>query len=107
MWKVVLLWSDHTELMITSACLAPTLMSYDVYTLEIIMVELQTLQLSATTLFHIALPPCTHFKDIEAHKGVSDTYCITFIYLSFYKLFYPHRPALVAITISSLASTHV
>ena len=80
MWKVVLLWSDHRELMITSACLAPTLMSYDVYMLEIIMVELQILQLSATTLFHIALPPCTH---LSRHRGSQRVvrYILYYVYI--------------------------
>ena len=47
------------------------------------------------------------FQNRRGHKELSDRYCITFIYLNFYKLFYPHRPALVAITSSPLASTHV
>ena len=49
-----ILMEDHRELLMTSACLAPTLMSYDVYMSEIILFDLQTLQLPATTLFYIA-----------------------------------------------------
>ena len=63
MWKVVFLWSDHRELLMTSACLAPTLMSYDVYMSEIILFNLHTLQLD------IASSMCTFSKTERATKS--------------------------------------
>ena len=84
MWKIAFLWKlmeDHRELLMTSACLAPTLMIYDVYMSEIILFNLHTLQLD------IASSMCTFFQNRKGHKELSDRYCITFIYLNYINCF--------------------
>ena len=90
--------------MITSACLVLTLMSYDLHILETMMVELQLLYNYFVS--HISTIMYISFRHRGSQRGAR--YLLHYAYiLNFYKMLYPHRPALVAITISSLASTHV